>query len=829
MRWFRRLAWLVAVLLLVSAAALAGGYIWYRQASQPQSAGTLALPGLQGRVTIVRDRNAVPHIQAASRLDAYYALGFVHAQDRLWQMQMNKRIVAGRLAEILGPKALDTDRFLRTLGVRRNAEAIFAQLEPESRAALQAYAAGVNAYIDQNKGPLPPEFVILRTRPEHWEPADTLGWQTMMAWDLGGNWTQETLRMALSQVLPTARISELLAPYPGERPIRTLDYGNLYRHLAPLASALARVGDMAPPSYVEGMGSNNWVVSGAHTRSGKPMLANDPHLGLQAPALWYLARLQAPGLDVAGATLPGAPLVVLGHNARIAWGFTNTAPDVQDLFLERLQPGSTDNYQTPDGWAAFVTRTETIRVKGAADVTLTVRETRHGPVISDVSEPVTSAVAPLGARYVVAFQWTALRPDDRTFQAGLKMNLATDWASFTQALRDFHSPQQNIVYADVDGNIGFIAPGRIPLRRADNDLKGLAPAPGWDARYDWNGFIPFEHLPRAYNPPGGIIVTANQRIVGPDYPYFITSEWTVPYRYQRIRSLLDAVPRHTFESFGAIQKDVVSLAVRDFLPLLLASPVANDATRPQRERELFDALRKWDGTMDAGASEPLVVSAWLRELSRRLFEDKVGEALFMRMWEQRNVQQPMLNILRNAAGPGSLGNFWCDKSGTTEHESCADAVADAWTLAIADLSRRYGDNPGKWRWGKAHAARSEHKPFGKQPYLSGLFNLRVPTGGDTYTVNVGRNNLRDEQAPFESTHAASLRALYDLSDLQASHFMDSTGQSGNPVSPSYRDWTGKWAAVEYITLASRREPAREPFDTLVLEPAVAKEGASQGR
>ncbi|MBB1629617.1 penicillin acylase family protein [Cupriavidus sp. UME77] len=817
MRWLKRLIWLVltlAVLLLVCAF---GAYVWYRQASQPQTAGTLKLPGLRESVSIVRDRHAVPHIKAANAQDAYFALGFVHAQDRLWQLQMSKRIVSGRLAEILGPSALDTDRFLRTLGVRRNAEAILAQSSAETRAMLQAYAEGVNAYIDGRKGPLPPEFLILRTQPERWEPADTLAWQTMMAWDLGGNWTQETLRMRLAQVLPVSRINELLAPYPGERPLRTMDYGNLYRHLAPLATAMARVEQQAPAGYVEGMGSNNWVVSGAHTRSGKPLLANDPHLGLQAPALWYFAQMQAPGLDVTGATLPGMPGVVLGHNQRIAWGFTNTAPDVQDLYIERLQPGSTQRYQTPDGWAEFVTRTETIHVKGAPDVTLNVRETRHGPVISDVAEPVATAAAPLGAQYVVAFQWTALRADDRTVQAGLALNRATDWASFLAAMRDFHSPQQNIVYADVDGNIGFIAPGRVPLRRADNDLKGLAPAPGWDARYDWSGFIPFEQLPRSFNPPEGVIATANQKIVEDDYPYFLTSEWTVPYRYQRIRTLIDATERHTMDSFGAIQKDTLSLAVRDALPLLLASPIASDPALPERERALIASLRKWDGDMQPRLSEPLVATAWLRELSRVLFEDKVGDPLFNRLWEQRNVQQPMLNVLRNPRGQGA---FWCDDSTTPATESCDDAIAKAWRLAIADLDRRYGDKPERWRWGQAHAARSEHKPFGKQPYLAGLFNVKVPSGGDTYTVNVGRHNLRDEAAPFESVHAASLRAIYDLSDLAESRFMDSTGQSGNVTSTHYRDWTDKWAAVQYITMApGRRAPGNEAFDTLVLQPA----------
>ncbi|AOY90824.1 acyl-homoserine-lactone acylase [Cupriavidus sp. USMAA2-4] len=820
MRWWRRLGWLMLAMVVLGLVGALCAYVWYRQASQPQVAGTLRLPGLRDTVSIVRDRHGVPHIEAADSLDAYFGLGYAHAQDRLWQMQMSKRIVAGRLAEVLGPSALDTDRFLRTLGVRRNAEAILAQSSAPTRAALQAYADGVNAFIDHGKGPLPPEFLILRTRPEHWEPADSLGWQTMMAWDLGANWTQEVLRMGLSQALPVSRINELLAPYPGEAPLRTLDYGALYRRLAPLQSAMASVVARAPAGFVEGMGSNNWVVSGAHTRSGKPLLANDPHLGLQAPALWYLAQLRAPGLDVSGATLPGAPVVVLGHNQRIAWGFTNTAPDVQDLYIEHVQPGDPGRYQTPTGWAEFDKRQEVIHVKGAADVVLTVRTSRHGPVISDVAEPLATAAAPLGAQFVVAMQWTALRPDDRTLQAGLAINTASDWNGFVNALRDFHSPQQNIVYADVDGNIGFIAPGRVPIRRPDNDLHGLAPAPGWDPRYDWVGFIPFDKLPRRYNPPEGVIVTANQKIVEPDYPYFITSEWTVPYRAQRIRTLLDATARHTPDSFAAIQKDQVSLAVRDALPLLLASRAATDAWRVPRERALLDALRKWDGDMQADRAEPLVATAWMRELSRVLFEDKVGQALFRRLWEQRNVQQATLNILRD---PEGLGAFWCDAVASPERQSCDDAISTAWQRAIDDLDRRYGDKPERWQWGIAHTARAEHRPFGKVPYLADLFDIKVPTGGDTYTVNVGRHSLRNEAAPFESVHAASLRAIYDLSDLGAARFIDSTGQSGNVLSRHYRDWTDKWAAVQYISLdPGQFKRGSTAFDTLILKPEARR-------
>lgn len=473
---------------------------WYRAASQPRISGTIGLTGLTAPVDIVRDAEGIPHIYAKSAGDAYFALGFVHAQDRLWQMELNRRIPAGRLAEILGPDALNTDRFLRTLGVRRNAERILGKLSTDTRAALDAYAKGVNAYLSNRSGPLPPEFLLTGApSPAPWQPVDSIGWQTMMAWDLGSNWTQELLRMRLAQRLPLDRINEFLAPYPGDSTVPTQDYTKLYRELAGTTQQLAAVAGIAPPSLIDGAGSNNWVVSGARSETGKPLLANDPHLGLSAPALWYFAHLSAPGLNVIGATLPGIPSVVLGRNDRIAWGFTNTAPDVQDLYIERINPANPTQYQTPAGWDDFRMRTETIRVKGQPDVMLQVRDTRHGPVISGVL-PILEK-APLDARqYVMAFAWTALRPDDLTLQAGMKFNRAKNWDEFMEGAKDFGTPQQNIVYADVDGNIGYIAPGRVPIRKAGNDLKGLAPAPGWDARYDWDGFIPFEQLPRQYNP-----------------------------------------------------------------------------------------------------------------------------------------------------------------------------------------------------------------------------------------------------------------------------------------------------------------------------------------
>lgn len=801
---------LVLLVLLLGAAAAAW---WYHDASQPQVDGKRTLKGLAAPVDIVRDAQGIPHIYAKSQADAYFALGYVHAQDRLWQMELNRRIPAGRLAEVLGPNALDTDRFIRTLGVRRNAEKILGNLSQQTRDALDAYARGVNAWLEDRSGPLPPEFLLTGApAPAPWQPVDSIGWQTMMAWDLGSNWTQELLRMRLSQRLTLDQINEFLAPYPGDPVVPTQDFTQLYRELAGTTAQLEKVASVAPSSYVDGMGSNNWVVAGALSETGKPLLANDPHLGLSAPALWYFAHLSAPGLNAIGATLPGIPSVVLGRNDRIAWGFTNTAPDVQDLYIERIHPEDRRKYQTPDGWAEFKERNETIKVKGQPDVTIEVRETRHGPVISGAL-PIMEK-APIDAKkYVVSFAWTALRADDLTLQAGMKFSLARNWEQFLDGARDFGSPQQSIVYADVDGNIGFIAPARVPVRKPENDLKGLAPAPGWDARYDWAGFIPFEELPQKFNPDSRRIMTANHKIVDTDYPHFLTSEWTLPYRARRIDALLDANEKHSMASFAAIQKDHLSLAAQDILPVLRKA-----VPRSDRARAALDLLVKWDGSMDANRPEPLVYNAWMRMASKHIFADELGEALMKDYWEQRNVHRPMMNVLMNKDGQGR----WCNDVTIAvkgNRQGCEEVLAASLDAALADLEKRYGPDMAKWQWGEAHVARSEHRPFAKVDMLAPYFDINIPTPGDTFTVNVGRHNLRDEKAPFANRHAASLRALYDLSNLENSQFIHSTGQSGNVLSPYYRNFVQQWAAVGYLPMKTRREDVEKGrLGVLTLQP-----------
>ncbi len=763
---------LIVVILIV----LAGGYIWAR-GSLPELNGEMQLTGLAGPVEVVRDGHAIPHIYAESTNDAVFAMGFVHAQDRLWQMEFQRRVGAGRLSELFGEDTLKIDRFLRTLGVYRSAEHNFANLEPDARAVYEAYAAGVNAFLTTRDGPLPPEFLLLSHEPEPWRPADSIVWLKMMAWDLGGNALDEALRARMAQNLSAEQINQLWPGYPEDGP-------PVLRSNAAPDLPWAALAAILPPRPPEGLGSNNWVLAGEHTASGNALLANDPHLGLQIPSLWYLAHLSAPGLEVAGATLPGVPMPVLGRTPNFAWGFTNTNPDVQDLFIERLHPDDADRYLVPGGSAAFETRQETIRVKDGSDEELTVRETRHGPVVSDI---ISGSGEFLHAGHVIAFAWTALRDDDLSAQAAVRIGLAEDWDSFIAILRDFHAPQQNIVFADIHGNIGYFAPGRVPIRRSGN---GWMPSIGWTGEHDWVGFIPPAALPRLFNPRSGRIVTANNKVVGPNYPYFITRDWTAPHRALQIGALLDTEAQHTVESFAAIQADITSRAAQTLLPRLLELTPSGSETA----HEALNRLAAWDHVMAADRVEPLIYVAWLRELMRALFADELKGA-FNDYWSIRE------GAILEALKPGSA---WCDDTATATSEDCAVTASKALERALQYLAERYGSNVDGWSWGEAHYAYSEHEVLGRVPGLGPLFEIRLANGGAGNTVNAASFTVRDEKIPFAQNHGPAYRAIYDLDPLGQSLFIHNTGQSGNPLSSHYRDFAEMWRDGEYVPLLMNR-------------------------
>ena len=785
----------VLTLILIIALGGTGGFLWLRT-SLPQISGTLELAGIAAPVEVARDRHGVVHIRAETDDDAYFALGFGHAQDRLFQMEFMRRLGAGRLSELVGKPTVALDRRMRVFGLYRLAQATFEHLAPGPRESLVAYARGVNAYIETHSGVLAPELAFIGGRPEPWQPADSLVWARIMAMRLSGNLWSEGLRARLAERLAPDRI-EAFWPEIAGQVAPTLGAAEA-RQARTLLAAMMRSwpGALAPVTA-----SNFWVVAGAHTKTGKPILANDPHLGFRAPGLWYLVRIETPTLSVTGATVPGVPMTILGHNGTIAWGFTTTESDTQDLFLEKLDPADPGRYLTPDGSKPFAVRSETIVVRGEAPVTLSVRATRHGPVVSDL-DPEARRLA--GPDQVVALAATALRPDDRTPGALWRLNRAKSWPAFIAAMRDFHAPQQNIAYADVEGNIGFIAPGRVPIRRAGN---GLSPAPGWTGSHDWTGLIPFEALPRSFNPANGRIVNANNPVVGPDYPYHLGIGGTPPYRALRIHAMIDEGASATPQAAGAMQNDTVSLAARELLPLMVKMTPAGVGPASGA----LALLRDWDGKMAADRPEPLIFTAWLGALNRLLYADETGP-LFRRMWRLRPVF--VRNVLRG-------DRTWCDDTTTETRETCPEQLAAALDQALAGLAENYGEDIQAWRWGEAHYAHFRHPMLGWIPVLNRIGDIRVPAAGGAFTVNRAQNRISDRRNPYASVHGPGYRAVYDLGDLDRSLFMTATGQSGNPLSSHYRDLTPLWADGRYIRIpAIAGAGGGAPLATLRLIPGA---------
>jgi penicillin G amidase len=750
-------------LVLLLALAAGSGFLFLRS-SLPVTDGTLALAGLQAPVRIVRDRHGIPTIAARSEHDADFALGFLHAQDRLFEMDMMRRFGAGRLSEVLGARTLEIDKVMRTLGLYRAAEAQYAGLAPPVRAALDAYAAGVNAFLAARRGALPPEYYLLRAEPAPWRPADSLVWGKIMDLELTGNFRHELMHARVLARLSPDALEVLYPPYPKDAPVALQGMRALLRGL-PLDQLYA----LLPPSVGPQAASNEWVVDGAHSQSGRPLLANDPHLDFAAPGVWYLARIKTPGLTLTGVTAPGTPFLVIGHNAHIAWGFTTTGSDVEDLFIEKPDPDDPARYLTPDGPRPFEVRHETIAVRGAAPVALTVRATRHGPVISDL------------ARYgvggdMLALETTWLGADDATPDALWSMARATDWASFKAALEPWVAPQQNIVYADVDGHIGFIAPARIPIRKAGD---GWLPAPGWSGDHDWSGSVPFADLPAAFDPPAGRIVTANNKIVPEDYRYFLTRDWEPPYRAERIAALLDRTPRQSPDASAAIEADDLSLPAQTLLPLMLDMVPADEA-----QRQALAALKSWNLRMDRGAAAPLIFTAWLRDLNRVLFERKLGP-LFPAYWSLR--PQAVQRIL-------TQDRAWCGAGA-----DCGPALAQALALALGDLRRLYGTDMSQWRWGRAHLAAFASAVWSHVPLLDRWLDLAIPADGGNDTVNAGAMFVGDRAAPFLDRHGPSLRMIVDLAAPDRARFMIAPGQSGNPLSAHWGDLARPWRDMEFIS------------------------------
>lgn len=774
---------------LLAAMAAAGGLVWLR-GSQPQIEGEILVHGPEAPISLLRDGRGLLTVRADSESDAMFGLGFAHAQDRLWQMDFMRRTGAGRLSEVVGSATVKIDRIMRTLGLYRVAEANLAELSPEARGALDAYSAGVNAFLESHGGPWPPEFYLLRYRPEPWRPADSLVWGRLMALQLSGNWSDEIRRLRLSKQLTPEQSAFFWPEYPADGPVALPDLaGGLDR------DRLFRLGEVLPWEWAPKTASNTWVVSGRHTASSGPILANDPHLSLSTPGVWYLARIEMPDLTLVGATSPGVPYLVIGHNEHIAWGMTTTEGDTQDLFIERLTAGKPGHYDTPDGPKPFEVRQEVIEVRGDDPVTLEVRETRHGPVASDAF-PEAGALAE--DKRVIALAWPALRADDRTGEAMYRINRARSWPEARTALRDFHSPQQTMSFADRDGNIALIAPARVPVRKGGD---GSLPVPGWSGDYDWTGFIPFEELPQRTNPAAGQLVTANNRLVPESYPHLITGSWRNPFRAARIEDLLAERPKARVQDHAALQSDVFSGGAKLLLPLLLERLELDEDDDIALEAHTL--LEGWDHRMGIENPEPLIFFGWIADLNRRLFRDELGEAYddFARA-DARRIAAALTDM-----------PSWCDDVTTAPQEDCRDVVSQSYARALLGIRSRFGRNPGEWRWGEAHIARLPHSVMSRIPILNSLVDIGVESGGGSYTVNRGGPLLKGpEKRLFENIHGPGFRGVYDLGALEQSGFMIATGQSGNPYSPFFGNLAKPWRDGELLPLG----PAKTQQDSRIL-------------
>ena len=774
-----------------------------------QSPQVLQVKGLKDRVTIRRDERGIPYIEAQNDEDLYFAQGYAHASDRLSQMDFFRRTARGELAEVVGKLALDQDKLHRTYGFTQAAEAEYAAASPRSRALIEAYVRGVNAYASSlDPKSRPPEFQILNYEFRPWTPVDTFAVIKLFFEALSDTWRLDLMRQGLASLPPEKRAALM----PSTSPLDVLVVGKdvpakaaparstgavaaplspesqkaLAHNASVAADALARVGLFAD----ELAASNNWVVSGSRTVSGKPLLANDPHLRPTAPSIWHMVHLSAPGYRVAGVSSAGLPGIIIGHNEHIAWGFTNVGPDVQDLYLEKFDPANPKRYQTPAGWQDAVVRREEIKVrKGLASaefdvVTQDVTVTRHGPIIFEGD----------GKRY--ALRWTAFEGSKFPADLNYTLNRARNWNEFKTALQSFIAPTQNIVYADVNGHIGYHAAGFIPIRRTGD---GAVPYDGSTNAGDWVDYIPIAKLPNLYDPPSGMIVTANQRITGTDYPYHLTYSWAQPYRARRIYDLLSEKPKHTTEDFRRILGDVYSIAGTHFAKEAVKTLRPKLTPADDKLRATLDAFEKWDGRVNAESSVAVMMAQMRAAFRAKILAGALGPDL-VKNFQWSNFDTTLDRILKDQPAD------WLPK----EFPSYADLMRASYQEAVSVLTRTLGADESKWTWGEFSKARFPH-PLSAAPLIGAQFTIPpVPQNGTGgwigATVNVGA--------------AVSMRLIADPGDWDKTQQGIALGESGLPKSPHWSDQLADWRAVTPREFPfSAAAVAKATKETLVLEAA----------
>ncbi len=797
-KWLSRLLGLMAGL-----AVLAAAFLWLLlSGSLPDYDREFEVAGVEAPVSILRDVHAVPHIRGEGAEDVFFGLGFAHAQDRLWQMEMSRRAAHGRLSELFGEATLPVDRFMRALDLDGLARQAAAVQTPEAKAALEAYARGVNAFIravsDEALGRGAPEFYLFGDRLAPWTPTDSLAIAKLMALRLTDQAAAEVRRAALSLRVSPERLRDVLPDYPEPALIapEQAAAGPRYAGLFGGARFPFPDGPQGPQVMAEagrGGASNAWALGPSRAAAGAPILANDPHLWLSAPSLWYLARLELPSGGVIGATVPGMPLVLIGRNAELAWGLTSAYVDDADVYIERLDPEDPGRYLTPGGSEPFRERVETIRLP-EGEVEARLRWTRHGPVIPPDQMGVGD-VTPEG--HAAALSWTGLSADDTSFSAGLALMQAKSVDEGREAMRAHLAPAMNVFLADRE-DVGMQVAGRAPLRDPRSPGKGRLPSPGWIAANDWRGYVDYDDLPSVLRPEGGAVANANNRTAGGAYPEHLSFHWGDPYRIRRLEKQLAARDFHSLDSAVALQNDAVSEMARAVLPLIArdlwwTGPTAPSDPVEARRQQALEMLGDWNGEMSEHAPEPLIFYEWMRRLTVRLAEDELGPAI-----ARIEGPQPVFveRVFRDVDGAAA----WCDIDKTSRIETCAEIAELALDDALGALTERFGGSPIGWRWGEAHEVRHDHDVLGRFGLPGMVANIRHEGSGGDYTLMRTQSAGRGPE-PYAARFGAGLRMAVDFADPDSSVFIISTGQSGNPFSRHYDDLSELWRRGDAIRMS----------------------------
>ncbi len=799
---------LVVVVSLVLVAIGSAYYLLTR--CLPVLDGTVQVRGLTRPVEVYRDDFGVPHIVAESEHDLMLAAGYVQAQDRLWQMDFLRRVAAGRLSEILGSKTLEADRVLRLLGLFEAARMNADSLDPVSAALLQAYAEGVNAYIDENRHNYPIEFVLLDYTPEPWKPEHTLSIAQLMAFQLCMGWMMDVTYGRIIDTVGLQKAREIFPEYPDDAPVivgspsvRAAAGDSTWSVAAPSSLSCREahlletfVRGTAQVRKLLGFGdgagaSNNWAVAGSRSVSGKPLLANDPHLGLAAPSIWYEMHLKGGRLDVTGFAMAGVPLIVLGNNRRVAWGFTNVMTDDADFYRERLNDKG--EYYFNGQWRPLGVRREMIEIRDSAYVILHVQSTHRGPIVSEAYDSIRASSD------AISFQWLAHRKNE-SVRAILGMNLASNWTEFREATRFFQAPGQNVVYADVDGHIAYQCMSGIPIRRNGN---GIGLQDGTTDQYDWRGTVPFDELPYALDPPTGFLASANNKVAGDGSHRYVGNYWEHPSRAKRIVEFLSRREVFSTDDFKQLQGDEYSHHAAEVLPYVLAA-CENDSLFRKPEAgssvpyETYLFLKHWDRRMDRGSRGAAIFSVFFQKLIRHTYGDEMGENLYEAFLRFGAIPfRVTTRLLDNRT------SSWWDDQRTDVREDREGIIRRSLVEAMADLTGRISPEPAAWTWEKLHTVTIEH-PIGKQKPMDHLFNVGpVPVGGSSNTVNKTQYNLSD--STFKTVWGVSMRRIVDLADPLHPQTILSLGQSGQVFSPHYSDQFDRWLRGQYKTVSM--EPA----------------------